>query len=218
MSKAAWNSSGDLPKGPTATVLRAKDAEAWRNGYSFLAEASRTSEQIRQEARAAYSAEQARGYQDGRAEGAAEATRLLSETTIKIDRYFANLDQEIGRLVMDIVRRVLGEFDVSDLVSRAAAHAIGDFRGEKSLTICVHPEALERVRTALGGTSRGNALAVTVESDPQLLKDGCVIRTEFAVVDASIETQLAVIAEAFGLGATDLPAETHLPAKKGGSA
>jgi type III secretion protein L len=214
MSKAAWNSSGDLPKGPTATVLRAKDAEAWRNGYSFLAEASRTSEQIRQEARAAYSAEQARGYEDGRAEGAAEATRLLSETTIKIDRYFANLDQEIGRLVMDIVRRVLGEFDVTDLVSRAAAHAIGDFRGEKSLTICVHPEALERVRTALGGAG----LAVTVESDPHLLKDGCVIRTEFAVVDAGLETQLSVIAEAFGPGAADLPAETHLPAKKGGGA
>jgi type III secretion protein L len=214
MSKAAWNSSGDLPKGPTATVLRAKDAEAWRNGYSFLAEASRTSEQIRQEARAAYSAEQARGYEDGRAEGAAEATRLLSETTIKIDRYFANLDQEIGRLVMDIVRQVLGEFDVTDLVSRAAAHAIGDFRGEKSLTICVHPEALERVRTALGGAG----LAVTVESDPHLLKDGCVIRTEFAVVDAGIETQLSVIAEAFGLGAADLPAETRLPGKKGGGA
>jgi type III secretion protein L len=218
MSKAAWDSSSDLPRGPTATVLRAKDAEAWHNGYGFLAEATRTSEHIRQEARAAYAAEQARGYADGRADGAAEATRLLSETTIKIDRYFANLDQEIGRLVMDIVRRVLGESDVADLVSRAAVHAIGDFRREKSLTICVHPEALERVRTALGGTSRGNALAVIVESDPHLVKDGCVIRTEFAVVDAGIETQLAVIAEAFGLGAANSPAKPPLPAKKDGGA
>jgi type III secretion protein L len=205
MSKTAWDSFSDLPKGPTATVLRAKDAEAWRDGYSFLAEASRTSEQIRQEAHAAYSAEQARGYADGRTEGAVEATRLLSETTIKVDRYFANLDQEIGQLVMDIVRQVLGEFDVTDLVSRAAAQAIRDFRGEKSLTIYVHPEALERVRTTLATTPRGAGLAPTVESDPHLLKDGCTIRTEFAVVDAGLETQLAVIGEAFGLGAPGLP-------------
>jgi type III secretion protein L len=211
MSKAGLNLSGNLPKGPTTRILRAEEAEAWRNGYGFLAEASRTSEQIRQAARTAYSAERARGYADGRAEGATEATRLLSETTIKIDRYFATLDQEIARLVMDIVRRVLGEFDVTDLVSRAAARAIGDFRGEKSLTISVHPEALERVRTALAGTAGGNGLAVTVESDPHLLKDGCVIRSEFAVVDASIETQLAAIAEAFGLNPRDTCAKRSAP-------
>src|SRR5450631_4457623 len=89
MSKAQRNSTGSLPQGPTARILRAGEAEAWRNGYGFLAEASRTSEQIRQAAHAAYSAEHARGYADGRAEGAAEATRLLSETMIKIDRHFA---------------------------------------------------------------------------------------------------------------------------------
>src|SRR5258708_16576517 len=102
MSKRAWDSFSDLPKGPTATVLRAKDAEAWRDGYSFLAEASRTSEQIRQEAHAAYSAEQARGYADGRTEGAVEATRLLSETTIKVDPYFANPDHAISTLSIAI--------------------------------------------------------------------------------------------------------------------
>jgi type III secretion protein L len=197
MSEAVWNSYGDLPKGPTARVLRVGEAEAWRNGYCFLAEASRTSERIEQAAHAAYSAEHTRGYADGRAEGAAEATRLLSETTIKIDHYFATLDQEVARLVMDIVRRVLGEFDVRELVSRAAASAIADFRREKSLTISVHPEALERVRAALA--AGGNRLAVTIEGDPHLRKDDCVIRTEFAVVDAGIETQLAAIAEAFGL-------------------
>jgi type III secretion protein L len=200
MSNASSNSSGNLPKGPTSRVLRADEAEAWRSGFGFLAEASRTSEQIGQDARAAYLAEQARGYADGQAEGAAEATRLLGETTIKIDRYVATLDREIARLVMEIVRRVLGEFDATDLVSRAAARAIGDFRGGKSLTICVHPEALDRVRTALAGTARSNGFALIIEGDPHLLKDGCVIRTEFAVVDAGIETQLGAIAEAFGLG------------------
>jgi flagellar biosynthesis/type III secretory pathway protein FliH len=45
-----------------------------------------------------------------------------------------------------------------------------------------------------------------------------VIRTEFAVVDAGIETQLAVIAEAFGLGAANSPAKPPLPAKKDGGA
>jgi type III secretion protein L len=197
MSEAELTALGNLPRGPGIKILRAAEADAWRDGHRFLAAASQSSEQIRQAATAAYEAEHARGYADGQAEGAQESTRLVNDTVSKVDRYLATLDQQIAGLVMDVVRRVLGEFDAVDLISRAATRAIADFRREKFLTVTVHPEVLARVRTALAAVG-GIGPTVTVEGDPRLDKEACVVASEFAVIDASIETQLAAIADAFG--------------------
>jgi type III secretion protein L len=206
MSQAKQASLDDLPTGPGVRILRAARADAWQDGYRFLAEASQTAEQIKRAARDVYSTERTRGYADGRAEGAQEATRLVTETAAKVDRYLATLDLEVARLVIDIVRRILGEFDAVDLVSRAAMQAITDFRREKALKITVHPEVLERVRAALPAALSDGSLgpSVTIESDPHLGKQACVVSTEFAVVDASVETQLSAIADALGVGPSSL--------------
>ena len=206
MSEAKQASLDDLPTAPGVRILRAARADAWQDGYRFLAEASQTAEQIKHAAREVYSAERARGYADGRAEGAQEATRLVTDAAAKVDRYLATLDVEVARLVIDIVRRILGEFDGVDLVSRAAAQAVTDFRREKALKIAVHPEALERVRAALPAAIQEGSLgpSVTIESDPHLGKQACVVSTEFAVVDASVETQLSAIADALGVGPSSL--------------
>ncbi|MBV9559154.1 MAG: HrpE/YscL family type III secretion apparatus protein, partial [Bradyrhizobium sp.] len=98
--------------------------------------------------------------------------------------------------------RVLGEFDSADLVLRAASRAITDFRREKSLKVTVHPEMLERARAALATTEgRGLGPSVTVDADPRLDRMACVVASEFAVVDASIDTQLAAIMEGFNITA-----------------
>jgi type III secretion protein L len=194
MSEAQRTTLGNLPSGPGLKIVRAAEADAWRDGYRFLAAASLASEQIRQAATAAYAQEHARGYAEGVADGAKESARLVSETVIKVDRYLATLDQHIATLVMDIVRSVLGEFDAVELISRAAVRAIADFRREKFLTVTVHPEMLARVRTAIAAYGSLGP-AVTVQGDARLDKEACVVASEFAVIDASIETQLAAIAD-----------------------
>jgi type III secretion protein L len=201
MSELRQTSVGILPDGPGRRILRAAEADAWSDGYRFLAAASAAADRTRQEADAVYQARYAKGYEDGRAEGEREATRLMSDTTAKVDRYLAGLDREIARLAIDIVRRVLGEFDAIDLVLRAASRAITDFRREKSLKVTVHPEALERARAALATDGGGIGPSITVDADPRLEKMACVVASEFAVVDASIDTQLAAIMEGFNITA-----------------
>jgi type III secretion protein L len=109
---------------------------------------------------------------------------------------------------MDIVRSVLGEFDAVDLISRAATRAIADFRREKFLTVTVHPEVLARMRTAIAAYENLGP-AVTVQGDSRLDKGACVVASEFAVIDASIETQLAAIADA--LSAKDAGTRSATP-------
>jgi type III secretion protein L len=184
----------DLPAAPGKKIIRAKEAEAWTDGYRFL-----------REAKSAYDAEHARGFADGKAAGAAEAADLINETVARVDRYIASLDQQIAALAVSIVRRVLGDIEVSDKIARAAAQALTEFRAEKSLKVTVHPEVLDRVRTKLAARVResGLGMQVTVEPDPALAKDACTVASDFAVVDASVETQLNALAKAISTAAVE---------------
>jgi type III secretion protein L len=191
--------SDALPKGPGKRILRKAEAEAWQSGFNFCQEARRYAEQVKEQARLAYEAEKARGFGEGRDEGAREATRLLGETTVAVDRYLASLQGDVGRLALTIVRRLLGELDAADLIGRLAASAIAEFRREKWLKIRVHPTLVEPARAAMARASGPPGCTLTVEADARLDKQACVVASEFAVVDASIDAQLKAIFVAFGI-------------------
>src|SRR5262249_37732991 len=131
-----------------------------------------------------------------------EASQLVRDTAAKVDRYLATLEHEIGALALHVVRRVLGEIDVGELVARTATQALVEFRQEKSVRVTVHPTAIDRVNAALAALPAGG-VARTVESAPALGEGACVVSTDFAVVDASIEAQLRAFATGLGSGERD---------------
>ncbi|CAN7720429.1 type III secretion system stator protein SctL [Mesorhizobium amorphae] len=188
----------DTPRRPYARILRAAEARAWQDGHAFLDEARRDAEQLRDAARRAYAAEYAQGYEDGKAQGDADATRLVSETTVKVDRYLGGLEAEVISLALDVVRRMLGEFDVSMLVAKAARQAVAEIRRAKYLKVRVHPGSVDRVRDQLDAVLRERDLGMTVEidADDALAAGACIVSTDFAVVDASVDAQLNAIAAA----------------------
>jgi type III secretion protein L len=190
----------DLPREPGVKVLRAAEAAVWQDGFRFLAAVRRAAAQVNEIARKTYAVEYARGFAEGRAAGASEAARLVSETTAKVDRHIASLEQDIGALALNVIRRVLGELDAGDLIARAAAQALGEFRREKWLKVTVHPAAADRVRAALAALPPDGGPTLTVESDPALDERACIVASDIAVVDASLETQLEAFAAAFAAG------------------
>lgn len=187
-----------VPRRPVARILRAAEARAWQDGHAFLDEARRDAQQLRDAARRAYAAEYAQGYEDGRAQGDADAARLVSETAVKVDRYLGGLEAEITSLALDVVRRVLGEFDARMLVAKAAAQAVTEIRRAKYLKIRLHPASVNRVRDELNAVLRESDLGMTVEidADDTLATGACILSTDIAVIDASIEAQLDAIAAA----------------------
>jgi type III secretion protein L len=192
----------DLPTGPSGRILRAADADAWHEGCRFLAAVREAADRVEENARNTYADAYATGYAEGRTAGAVEASRLVRDTAAKVDRYLATLEHEIGALALNVVRRVLGEIDAAELVARAATQALVEFRQEKSVKVTVHPAAVERVNAALAALPRGGG-GTTVESDPTLDQGACIVATDFAVVDASIEAQLRAFAAGLGSGERD---------------
>jgi type III secretion protein L len=206
MSQSPQPLTADLPHAPGVRILRARDTKVWSDAYRFLMEAHAEADRIRESARAIVAAESARGYQEGRARGADDAAKLVSETVGKVDRYLSSLDQDAADLALRIVRRVLGEFDDAELVARATAHVLSDFRREKWLKITVHPDVVDHVRKRLAPLADGGPTLV-IETDPNLDRASCVVASEFVVVDASTAVQLEAIAAAL----TAPPAHPTVP-------
>jgi type III secretion protein L len=175
-------SRDDLPRGPGVRIVRAAQAGLWEDGHRFLAAAREASERMQREAHEDREASRALGYAEGRAAGAAEASRLVIETTAQVDRYLAGFERDLATLVIHVVRRVLGELDTGELVARAAASAI------------------ERVRAMLSQPGGESAAApMTIVGDPALPPTACILASEFSIVDASIDTQIAAVAQALGI-------------------
>ena len=182
----------------TGSVLSAKDVKAWQNAFDFLnAAETQIAEQKKQAEAAAsslYASERARGYEDGKA----EATSLIAETTLKVDRYLQSIEPQVAKLAMSVVHRVLGNFDTRDLVAAAAGQAIADLRREKRLTVTVHPDVVESVSREFARLGVSERMEVTIEGNATLDPTACIIASELAVIDASIKTQLTAIATAIG--------------------
>ena len=185
--------------GPTTgSVLNARDVKAWQDAFEFLNHAEKQiaeeKTQAEETASRLYEAERTRGYEDGKA----EATKLITETTLKVDRFLQSIEPQVAQLAMSVVQRVLGNFDTRDLVAAAAAHAIADLRREKRLTVTVHPDVVDSVSREFARLGLSGRIEVTIEGNPALDRTACIIASDLAVVDASVKTQLAAIAAAIG--------------------
>jgi type III secretion protein L len=182
----------------TGSVISAKDVKAWQNAFDFLSEAEKQiAEQKKQAEEAAsslYASERARGYEEGKA----EATSLIAETTLKVDRYLQSIEPQVAKLAMSVVHRVLGNFDTRDLVAAAAGQAVADLRREKRLTVTVHPDAVDSVSREFARLGVSGRMEVTIQGNPTLDPTACIIASDLAVIDASIKTQLNAIATAIG--------------------
>jgi len=184
-----------LPRVPGRKIIRREDADNWIDGYRFVAEARRAADTLAQTAQAAFDETKARGFDEGRAAGEAEAAALLAETCAKVDQYLASVESQVAELSLAIVEQVLGRLDDAEIVARAAKQALASFRREKYLKVRVSPSVHDDVQRALATWPEpdGAGPVLSVEADPRLGPRQCTVATEFAVVDASIDAQLTVI-------------------------
>lgn len=194
-----------LPTGPAARILRAGEADVWQEGYRFLAAAREAAATAEDSVRGARDAGYEKGFAEGYAAGSVEATELVLRTTLSIDRYVAGLQSEIANLAMNIVHRVIGTFEAGDLVARAAAQAVAEFRNDKAVKISVHPSAVDRVKAALAALPDDGRPNATVEGDAALSEQACLLVSDFGVVNASIESQLRALAANFTSTAARAP-------------
>ncbi len=164
---------------------------AKRRAAELLAEAEENIKSIKKNA---YQDAFDKGIQDA----ALNAVRLL-EFTNEVEE---SLSERAARLALQISATLIGEHlkVEPESVKRLAKRALRESHGGSEATIIVNPEDKNALQSILPELSRmigGNE--VKIEDDPLLVRGGCIVRTEYGEVDASIEALLQAIAHRLGL-------------------
>jgi type III secretion system HrpE/YscL family protein len=184
--------------GGSSTNLTTAIAEA----QNILAAAEKRARELLAEAQGVFDAAEEKGYQNGlalgRRDAVEEAVRLIENSPA----LSARLSEEAARLAIAISANIVGQhIAVSpDAALQIASNAMQEAITGDSVTLTVHPDdvevltrSLEDLRKIAGGAS------VAIEADKKISRGGCLVRTEFGEVDATIEALLASVAERLGL-------------------
>ncbi|UYG04685.1 type III secretion system stator protein SctL [Halomonas sp. LR3S48] len=191
----------ELPTRPGKVILRGDEAQAWIDGYAFLERARAQAREVEARTRHTAASAYADGFEEGRREGEARAAELLTQATQRVESYLAGLDQALAELSLGMVRRILGEFDDAELVSRCARQALRELRHDMRVSVRVAPERVAAVEALLAqGPSIAEGPAYRVEGDAQLGPGQCLLVSPVAIVDVGLDAQLTALRRALTSG------------------
>jgi type III secretion protein L len=184
-----------LLQGP---VLKAADFASVLEAREVVARAYEEAARIREDAQQEYEQQKTRGYQDGLEQGKAEMSERVVTAMGQSTLYFAKLEEALIDVVIKATRRVIGEFEEHDRVERIVRHALELLRQQSQVRIKVAPAQRERLQARVASLLEAfpRIQFLDVQADPRLPEDGCILETELAVIDATVETQLRAIEKA----------------------
>lgn len=179
-------------------VLKAADYAASLAAEDVIAKAQLEAARIHAESAASYLQQKERGYRDGLEQGKAEMAEQIVATLGQSTVYFSKMEETLVGVVLKAVRRIIGEFDDSERVARIVRQALELLRNQGKVRLKVSPAQSEQLQARVEGllTTFPRIEFLEVNSDARLPLDGCILETEFGVIDASVETQLRAIEKA----------------------
>jgi len=123
--------------------------------------------------------------------------RLVAEIAAVRDLYAKTIEKDVETLALAIARRILRQ-EISgrpEWLTDRIREAIQKLGETDALTIRLHPQDLERLRTNLPGAAElfDGSPRVLWETDATLHPGECVVSTQERIIDARIDSQLEII-------------------------
>ncbi|RLB21359.1 MAG: hypothetical protein DRG71_08440, partial [Deltaproteobacteria bacterium] len=134
-----------------------------------------------------------------RLEETAKRLEALIENLSELkSRLYRESEEEILRLSIEIARKIVQrELSLDgEAVLRTIRKAV-DFLNERtSIKVLVNPADMEKVKETLPELRTGKKIEnIELIEDPSVARGGCILQTGFGTINATIEDQLAAIAE-----------------------
>ncbi len=146
------------------------------------------------------------GFKKGFAEGKVEREKItellkviLGELTHKKEQVVANLENHIVDITFLITRKIVKNLTDNDekLVKRNILSSLKEIKGEINITVQVNSEDLSLVKEHKEEifANLKNLDNVKIMESPLVERGGCMIETDYSLIDARIATQLNKIEE-----------------------
>lgn len=179
-------------------ILKADEYASLLKAQDILDAAAAEAKRIHEQAEERYKEREKEGYDDGVMEGRLEQSEKMLETGMQAVQYLEGLEHQIVELVINAVRKVIGELDSNDRIVRIVRTALDQVRGTQKVTIRVSPEEEPFVREKLAPVLSQplTQSGIDLVADPRMKTGNCVLESEMGVVDASLDVQLMAIERA----------------------
>lgn len=187
-------------------VVHRRVLDAREKAQAILDAAAEEASRIREEARRVLEGAKAertaaikKGYAEGESKGLAQVTEKLLHLEQLRERFFAEAEAEVIKLVLEIAEKVIGRIAAEnpELIRSVVRQALERTLGDR-ITVSVHPDDY---RALMAGDHEFKDVVdrtkrLLFREDDGVSKGGCVVETEVGTIDARIETQLEAIRKA----------------------
>jgi type III secretion protein L len=137
--------------------------------------------------------------QDGYQHGLREWNSAISEVNAARDKYMADSELELIRLAVRIAQKIIGaELRLNpEAIVSLAREGMQSLGPERSLTLRVAPDSLELMRDRIHSLreTAGPRRSIEVVPDRTVGPGGCIVESEYGVIDARLETQIRCMEE-----------------------
>jgi type III secretion protein L len=208
MSFLLWHRDADLGIAATRRVFSPAEVPLFKDANHLcerlqalsLEMAGRVDAACHQAQREGYAA----GFQEGaRAAGEEHAARLAS-LAVAAGRHREAMSAQVAGLALQVARKMIGSLADDERLLALAGTAARDLLPGSPATVLVHPDRVDAVRDLLGRlASHGDqpVPAFEVRADTGCGVESCRIETELGSVDATLDTQLRRLADAWAIPA-----------------
>ena len=183
------------PLQPDQKVLKAADYRRFLEADALIAEASQEAKRIRSEASEAAVEAEKRGYEDGLIEGKMQMAEQMIDNVSATVNYLANVEVRMVELVINAVRKIVGEIDDRQRILGVVRQVLTVARNEKRVILRVCRSEVDTIKSQMDELLRANSSItfIDVVADPRLTPGDCILETEVGVVEATLDAQVEAL-------------------------
>lgn len=180
-----------------AGVLNAEEFDAHKKARLIVVEAEKRAEEIKAEALRFRDELFSKARDEAKADAQAWASEELARAKLQAGQILAGAQTDALDLALEMAAKIIGrdlERDPS-LVAEISATALEAVRNVKAMVLRVHPDDGKLLREKRPRLMEliGRAVDLSIRDDPDVERGGCVIQTEFGVIDGQIRTQFEML-------------------------
>lgn len=177
------------------SVIFQKEGALCYEATELLEKARATAASIIEEAKKEFEVQKKKGYEQGLSDGKAAAAAYNIKTVVASLNYFEQSQHELIEVVVSCVRRFVMELPPEERFYQLVGQALEELKQQPRIILQVNPKDRDAVEAVLPRLQKlmPSGSTIEVRTREELSLNSCVLESPLGLVDASLESQLAIL-------------------------
>lgn len=176
-------------------ILKASDYNQYLSAQAIVEAAEKKAADIIQSANDIFLKQKALGYEAGLNQVKENQSQIILKTLEKCREYLINSKLQLTKIVIQAIRKLVGEFDDVELALKITNQAIDSVSNQREIILRVAAEQENDIKARLDDIRQQHPEIIHIEvtADERVEPGGCLLETKIGVIDATLKNQLTAI-------------------------